>query len=66
MLRRQANHEFKRACAFSTALTIILETCLYAYAGGLWRVIVYLRCHMGVSEGGTLIFDGYCEAYGSE
>ena len=51
-------HVCKKGCTFKTALTRILETCLWAYAGGDWRVIVYFIRQVVVRPDGWAYIGG--------
>ena len=40
MLSRHAIHDLRNGCTFRTALTMMLEMCLWAWEGGLCKVTV--------------------------
>ena len=58
MLSRHDIQELRNGCMFRTALTMMLEICLYAWKGGFWRVTVSLRDHVCVIPDGCAYTNG--------
>ena len=50
---------WRKGCTLSTALTSMLDMCLWACAGGGdWRVTVYFRCQLAVKPDGWAYING--------
>ena len=50
MLNKHAHQVFKTGWIFRTALTTMLEMCIYRCAGGVCKVTMYFKCKEAISS----------------